>query len=113
MIVPSRVSATLDAAEESLLANVEDADTVIFQITGTFTGTLSFETSLDGTNYVALGVLNVGAVSPATFVTSATAAGIFTMTQPTARGISDIRIRMSAYTSGSAVVTLKAARSAK
>ena len=113
MIVPSRVSATLGAAEASLLANVEDADTVIFQITGTFTGTLSFETSLDGTNYTALGVLNVAAVSPATFVTSATAPAIFTMTQPTARGISDIRIRMSSYTSGDAVVTLKAARSAK
>lgn len=112
MILPGVQTASLDAAEEALTFSADDADYFAIQITGTWSGTISFETSLDGSNYVALGLLSAGATSPATYVTSATANGIWNPI-PSSRGLGSVRVRMSSYTSGTAVVTAKAARIAK
>jgi hypothetical protein len=82
------------------VVTVSGYGTVGIQITGTFTGTLSFEQTNDDTNWVAMTVYNVTA--PSTGVTTATGPGLFT---GSAAGIKRVRVRFSAYTSGSAIVS--------
>lgn len=67
---------------------------VAVQITGTFTATVTFETSVNGADWIATGLSPVagGAVS-----TTAAAAGIWTLTP---NGVALLRARVSAYTSG-------------
>jgi hypothetical protein len=74
----------------------------LLQITGTFVGTVVFEGSVDGTNFVALFGRNRNTdVSAA----SATAPGIFELD---VRGLQTLRARISAYTSGSITVVGRA-----
>lgn len=73
------------------------------QVTGTFTGTLTFEGTLDGQTYVALNLTAINGTTPATTTTST---GIFT---GGVGGLGIVRVRMSAYTSGTAVVRLQMA----
>lgn len=70
------------------------------QVTGTYSGTLSFEMSIDGTNFVAVQTTNVntGAVA-----TTATGTGIYRFDVV---GALVVRVRASAYTSGTATVTV-------
>lgn len=75
---------------------------VAAQITGTFVGTVTFEATVDGTNYVAIAVIPVGATR--TLTTTATAAGMW---QLNASGYAAVRARCSAFTSGTINVTLK------
>lgn len=70
------------------------------QITGTFTGTLQFEMTIDGTNFVAVQTTNVTSGST---VTTATAAGIFRFE---AVGALSVRMNATAWSSGTAVVTM-------
>lgn len=78
---------------------VNGAGTVGVQITGTFAATLEFEQSIDAANWVSWSVLPTGS---ATEVTSATAPGIWT---GRVAGLNKVRIRASAYTSGTATVS--------
>ena len=75
------------------------------QVTGTWTGTLTFEVSVDGTNFVTLGVTPTagGAV-----VTTATANGAWTVQNG---GYTTVRARFSTPTSGTPVITLRFASS--
>ncbi len=70
------------------------------QVTGTFVGTLSFETTVDGTTWVAVSGIPTNGTTP---VTTVTTAGVWTSTA----GVR-FRVRMSAYTSGTALVTVQA-----
>lgn len=69
-----------------------------FQVSGTFAGTVTFEGTVDGSNWVSLQVCNAadGSVS-----TTATAPGVFIA--PVA-GLQMVRARISAYTSGTITV---------
>jgi hypothetical protein len=71
---------------------------VCLNILGTFVGTVTFEGSMDGTNWYAVPALNR---TTSTSATSATAPGLFYLALP---GISFLRARVSAYTSGSITV---------
>lgn len=68
---------------------------VTIQVTGTFSGTVTFEGTIDGSNWVAVLARKVtdGATG-----TTATAAGIY---QVPVSGLGQLRARVSAYTSGS------------
>lgn len=79
--------------------------TVAIQVTGTWAGTLTFEASIDGTNYVAAGVTPIagGAV-----VTTTTANGIWWLQN---NGYITIRARFSTATSGTVVLSLRYAGS--
>lgn len=72
--------------------------TATVQITGIITATVTFEAQIDGT-YVAIQFtnLNSGAVA-----TTATADGIY---RATILGLSDMRARISAWTSGTITIT--------
>jgi hypothetical protein len=109
-LVPSIESATLNAAEEALTLTALTADSVVLQVTGTFTGTITFEASVDGTNYVAIAMKASAQTTATTLVTTATAAGVFSLN---IQGLPNFRARMSAYTDGAAVVTTSVARTSK
>lgn len=81
------------------VVDVSNRGSASIQVTGTFVGTLQFEQSVDGTNFTTWSVTANGAT---TTVTSATATGYWTGSITTRY----IRVRFSAYTSGSAVVNL-------
>lgn len=74
---------------------------VAVQVTGTFTATITFEASVDGTNYVAF---NMTPSNSGTDASTATAAGAFTKSTG---AFSAFRARCSAYSSGSPVVTIR------
>lgn len=65
-------------------------------ISGTFVGTVSFEGTIDDTNWFAVALSTFGATPAA--VTSATAAGQWALFNNVA--LSQFRARISAYTSG-------------
>lgn len=75
------------------------AGTMGVQIEGTFVGTLQFEQTVDGTNWKTWPVLPNGSTSS---VTSATAPGLWS---GTIAGTKQVRVRLSAYTSGTATVS--------
>jgi len=109
-LVPSVESKTLGVAEEALTLTALTADTVVLQVTGTFTGTITFEASVDGTNYVAIAMKASAQTTATTLVTTTTTVGVFSLN---IQGLPNFRARMSAYTDGSAVVTASVARSNK
>lgn len=70
------------------------------QITGSGTWTATFEVSNDGVNYQ---TVSMTPSNSATTVTTATAAGMWNVL---VAGFQQIRVRLSAYTSGTPVVTI-------
>jgi hypothetical protein len=79
-----------------------DAGGVAVQISGTFSATLQFEVSLDGTNWVAIGgTPAAGGVS----VTSATTAGTY---QFSIAALVGFRVRCSSFSSGLVQVVVQA-----
>lgn len=75
-----------------------NAKGVAIQIAGTYSGTISFQASVDGTNFVPL---NLYPANSGTAATTATTTNIF---QGPLYGVSVVRAKMTAYTSGSASV---------
>jgi len=73
------------------------------QVTGTWAGTIQFEESVDGTNYVSVNARtsNSGVVGVST-----TANGVFRVARP---GYQFFRCRSSAWTSGTATITIRQA----
>lgn len=76
--------------------------TFALDVRGTFTGTFNPEGTIDGTNWVAL---PMHAQATQVFVTTLTAAGAW---NGPCGGLKAVRLRCSAYTSGTATVTLRA-----
>lgn len=84
--------------------NVDGFKAVYVQITGTFVGTVTFETSLDGATWVATGL---AAVATGTVATAPTAPGAWILTP---NGTNLFRARVSAWTSGTITVLAKGSR---
>ena len=76
---------------------------VAIQISGTFTATVTFEVTVDATNWVAAAVVPIGATR--TLTTTATAAGSW---QINVAGLKGVRARCSAFTSGTINVSITA-----
>jgi hypothetical protein len=83
--------------------NTDGLGTVSAQVTGTWTGTLVFEGSVDGTNYSTLPASTIGGAAGASQVTSTTANGMWSLATG---GLISVRLRASALSSGTAVMTL-------
>ena len=73
--------------------------TLALQVKGITTATVSFEATIDGTNWVAL---RMTPIATGTTATTATADGIY---QADVRGLLQVRARISAWTSGTITVT--------
>lgn len=71
------------------------------QITGTHSATITFEATVDGTNWVSFHMLPSSSTTPAS---NTTAVGAWSASTG---GYAGIRARCSAYTSGSPVVTVR------
>lgn len=84
--------------------DIDGAGTLGIQITGTFSGTLQFEQTIDTTNWVSFAVVPNGLTST---VTSATGTGLWI---GSSAGAVKVRIRFSAYSSGTAVVSVAASQ---
>ena len=74
--------------------------TLGLQVSGTFTGTVTFEGTVDGSTWAGVAARSTGTTD--TLVASATAAGLFRVD---VRGLLQFRARVSAYTDGNVTVT--------
>lgn len=96
-------SATLQSAAvatgNGTALSVRNYSLARLQVSGTFSGTVAFEGSGDGTNYVALSCSND---STGSHVTTTTSAGLFSCP---VSGLLNLRARVSVYSSGSITVT--------
>lgn len=96
-----RAIGSLDAAQEAVtIDNLRGAGSVSVQLTGTFTATVTFEVSNDGTNWVEVKLTTPGGAAAAT---TATTTGIYC---GPIGGHFKFRARCSAYTSGTIVTTV-------
>lgn len=98
-----RINSGSLAATGSVTINTAGFGTVSVQVTGTYVGTIAFEGATDQTNFVAV---NCTPPNSATAETTTITTGVWTCT---VAGLRMFRARMSAYTSGTAVITLGAA----
>lgn len=80
---------------------------VVFQVTGSFTATVTFEGTLDGSTWVAVAVADLNSTTRAR-ATTATAAGLLMLDD--VAGLQAVRARVSAWTANA--VTVKACASA-
>lgn len=110
MIAKDVVTTAVGALNATAAAGCDDAEVVGIQVSGTFVGTLTFQCSIDGTNWVTAAVQPIGATAATTWVTTTSAAGIWT--RPVG-GVKFVRVQMTAYTSGSASVSIFETRAAK
>lgn len=89
---------TLTKATDVVAGLVASFKSAILQITGTWTGTITFEASADGVAWTAVSMI---VQSTSALATTTTANGLFILDNP---GYSWVRARMSSYTSGTAQV---------
>mgnify|MGYP000989411437 CR=1 FL=1 len=100
-ILNSNLATGTPTASSFVAINAADASTIGFQVTGTWTGTLILQGSLDNANWVTIANftnINTGALASAT-----TANGLF---QADVSSLSYVRATASAAMTGTAVVTL-------
>lgn len=102
----SATTGTLTAAAQTVVATgMGDMDGVLVTTTGTFTGTIAFEASNDGTNWFA--VLMNRASSVAQESTRALTGTTLEAWRANVSGFGQFRVRCSAYTSGTASITVQ------
>lgn len=104
-MIDTSVRGVIDADEEVVTIDVRGAGAAGLQLAGTFVGTIQFEACIEEGTFVAL---NMVPSNSATAVTSATAVGAWSAN---CGGYSTVRARASAWTSGTARVTLQTAAS--
>jgi len=75
---------------------------VVFQVVGTFSGTVTFQATVDGTNWIAVRATNM---NTGTAGTTATAAGLY---QLGVAGIGIVRANITVYASGTITVWARA-----
>jgi len=74
-------------------------------VRGTFVGTITFQGTIDGTNWFNISVVPAGGGVNVAAVTTTAAVGAWV---GSANGMQQVRANMTAYTSGSATITLRA-----
>lgn len=94
-------TANLGVLNAETLTYLNGDGTVSVQITGTWVGTISFDASTDGTNYFAVPLINQASEVVAT---TTTANAVF---RGDVGAYRIFRVRMSSYTSGTAIVAVR------
>lgn len=90
---------SLTAQDQAVTLHKPNTSTCVFQLAGTWAATVTFEISVDGTNFVATSAINA---NTGTGATTTTGTGIYCLN---ASCVLQVRARCSAYTSGTIVVT--------
>lgn len=90
------------ATGNGIALNTDGMSTASFTVSGTFVGTITFEGTEDGTNFASLPVRSL---ATGTGATTSTTTGTFTAS---CTGLTSVRARISAYTSGNITVTAHA-----
>lgn len=105
------VSATgsLAAANATVALSLAGATGFALDVRGTFVATIVVEGTVDGTNWITLSVVPIGAALNVAQVASVSAVGAW---WGNANGLQQVRARASAYTSGSATIVLRAMQAA-
>ena len=102
MIPDVTASGTLTAAAQSVTLNLNGDSGVAAQITGTWAGTITFEATVNGTDWSPVNGTASTTSSPAP---TTTVNGLYRLTPA---GCASIRVTMTAFTSGSAAVSIRA-----
>ena len=95
-------SGTLTAVSQTVALVLQGDSAGAVQVTGAFVATMQVEGTLDGTNWVAINAVAAGQTFPSALIT---APGLYRITPG---GLAQFRVNMTAFTSGSAVVSLRA-----
>jgi hypothetical protein len=93
------LQAAAGATGNGVTINVAGMSRLGLQVTGTFVATVTFEVSIDGSNWVAFNVVPAASATPAS---TATAPGVFL---GNVAGFALFRARVSAWSSGAVTVT--------
>lgn len=96
-----KVTGSLTNTDDAIAISCVGKGSVGVQLTGTWTGTVTFEASLDGTNYVAIKGTPLASVTGAS---TATGNGLW---QVPVSGMNLFRARFSTASSGTVVATLQ------
>lgn len=102
MIPDITATGTLAAAAQTVPLGLNGDASAAIQITGTWVGTITFEGTVDGTTW---GSINAVAASTSTPQPTTTVNGLYRLTPG---GLASIRANMTAFTSGTAVVSIRA-----
>lgn len=95
-------SGSLTAAAQTVSLALSGQSGAVVQITGTWVGTITFEGTVDGTNFSAInGVFSASSTPKST----ATVNGLYRITPG---GLASFRANMTAFTSGTAVISIRA-----
>lgn len=95
-------SGTITGASQNISLALVGKSGVAIQITGVWVGTLQFEGTVDGTNWVTINGVVAGTSTPGT---TTTANGVVRLTPS---GLAQVRIFSTAWTSGTATITIRA-----
>ena len=99
-------SGNLAAAAQTVVLALVGNNAAAAQITGTWVGTITFEASLDGTTWTGINAVSASTSTPQT---TTTVNGLYRLTPG---GLQQIRAIMSAFTSGTATVSMRASAGA-
>ena len=103
MINPVVTQDSLTASADYVELDLTYTQNAAIQITGTFVGTITFQASNNGTDFVSTTARASTQTAMATEVTTTTGAGMFYLSGVRARLL---RVTMTAFTSGTAVVDI-------
>lgn len=99
-----KVSASLSVQDDAVAISTVGKGSVGVQLSGTWTGTVTFEGTIDGTNWVAIKGTPLASTTGAS---TATQSGLW---QVPVSGLNQFRARFSTASSGAVVVTLQSSQ---
>lgn len=105
MVKAARVEATTADQTATVLGLPSPGEWAV-QLTGTWSGTVTFEVTVDGTNWVSfeLGPTTDLSGTTSSLTATATANGVWT---GATRGVAGVQARFSTATSGTVVITIR------
>lgn len=100
--IDTTATGTIAASLQAVAITLNGKSGVALQITGTWVGTLQFQGTIDGANWVAISGVFAGTSTPGTAIS---ANGIVRLTPS---GLAQMRIIATAWTSGAATISIRA-----
>lgn len=107
MLVKNQAAANIGALNAAVAATIEDADTFTIAVSGTFSGTITFEGTPDNTNWYTLALVKSDTADRKSGTGTTTTTGLWFHEN---YGLLQVRARMSTYGSGAATIKINTAR---